>query len=208
METDSSQKTKSSQTHVYAFIEGRIARYDGPRLHCAASTCSSSSAPKNKNCLRLVANTPQPRGAHFARKNWHNAAAKDHVTIQNGHCIFFVARARCLSAGLRYLRLTRLPRHDRGPVPGGNRSAASCLCTVLRRALNYYATRSPPKWPLHHNASPLRAQNSHRATTRDRATIQDGHRTTPQPDPKATSGCHKSKKFTNGWRPPELAVLN
>ena len=56
---------------------------------------------------------------------------------------FFFARARCLSAGLRYLRLTRLPRHDRGPVPGGNRSAASCLCTVLRRALYHYATRSP-----------------------------------------------------------------
>ena len=56
---------------------------------------------------------------------------------------FFLARARCLSAGLRYLRLTRLPRHDRGPVPGGNRSAASCLCTVLRRALYHYATRLP-----------------------------------------------------------------
>ena len=56
---------------------------------------------------------------------------------------FFLARARCLSAGLRYLRLTRLPRHDRGPVSGGNRSAASCLCTVLRRALYHYATRSP-----------------------------------------------------------------
>ena len=57
--------------------------------------------------------------------------------------LFFVARARCLSAGLRYLRLSRLPRHDRGPVPGGNRCAASCLCTVLRRALYHYATRSP-----------------------------------------------------------------
>ena len=56
---------------------------------------------------------------------------------------FFVARARCLSAGLRYLRLTRLPRHDRGPVPGGNRSAASCQCTVLRRASYHCATRSP-----------------------------------------------------------------
>ena len=67
------------------------------------------------------------------------------------HVGFFVARARCLSAGLRYLRLTRLPRHDRGPVPGGNRSAASCLCTVLRRALYHYATRSPvgiPRWRL------------------------------------------------------------
>ena len=41
-----------------------------------------------------------------------------------------------------YLRLTRLPRHNRGPVPG-NRSAASCLCTVLRRALYHCATRSP-----------------------------------------------------------------
>ena len=58
-------------------------------------------------------------------------------------CLVFLARARCLSAGLRYLRLTRLPRHDRGPVPGGDRSAASCLCTVLRRALYHYATRSP-----------------------------------------------------------------
>ena len=72
------------------------------------------------------------------------------VTIRPAHarpphstCFFFCARARCLSAGLRYLRLTRLPRHDRGPVPGGNRSAASCLCTVLRRALYHYATRSP-----------------------------------------------------------------
>ena len=31
----------------------------------------------------------------------------------------------------------------RGPVRGGNRSAASCLCTVLRRALYHYATRLP-----------------------------------------------------------------
>ena len=58
-----------------------------------------------------------------------------------------MARAHCLSAGLRYLKLTRLPRHDRGPVPGGNRSAASCLCTVLRRALYHYATRSPNMRP-------------------------------------------------------------
>ena len=38
---------------------------------------------------------------------------------QHAPHLFFLARARCLSAGLRYLRLTRLPRHDRGPVPGG-----------------------------------------------------------------------------------------
>ena len=47
METDSSQKTKSSQTHVYAFIEGRIARYDGPRLHCAPDV----TAPHSFNML-------------------------------------------------------------------------------------------------------------------------------------------------------------
>ena len=57
--------------------------------------------------------------------------------------VLFFARARCLLAGLRYLRLTRLPRHDRGPVIGGTRSAASCPCTVLRRASYHYATRSP-----------------------------------------------------------------
>ena len=57
--------------------------------------------------------------------------------------IFFLTGALCLSAGRGVLRLTRLPRHDRGPVPGGNRSAASCLCTVLRRALYHYSTRSP-----------------------------------------------------------------
>ena len=83
-----------------------------------------------------------------------NSVSKNHVSSSSKNepkswapcnsLSFFLARARCLSAGLRYLRLTRLPRHDRGPVPGGNRSAASCLCTVLRRALYHYATRSPP----------------------------------------------------------------
>ena len=47
------------------------------------------------------------------------------------------------------MRLTRLPRHDRGPVPGGNRSAATCLCTVLRRALYHYATRTPAIFLVH-----------------------------------------------------------
>ena len=47
---------------------------------------------------------------------------------------------RCLSAGLRYLKLTRLPRHDRGPVPGGNRSAA--VRGQLERSLEIY-------WSLH-----------------------------------------------------------
>ena len=57
--------------------------------------------------------------------------------------LFFLTGALCLSAGRGVLRLTRPPRHDCGPVPGGNRSAASCLCTVLGRALYHYSTRSP-----------------------------------------------------------------
>ena len=55
----------------------------------------------------------------------------------------FLWPAPCAFRRVTTLRLTRLPRHDRGPVPGGNRSAASCLCTVLRRTLYHYATRSP-----------------------------------------------------------------
>ena len=67
------------------------------------------------------------------------------VAVRDCHraTCFFLTGALCLSAGRGVLRLTRLPRHDRGPVPGGNRSAASCLCTVLRRALYHYSTRSP-----------------------------------------------------------------
>ena len=57
--------------------------------------------------------------------------------------LFFFDRRPVPFGGSRHLTLTRLPRHDRGPVPGGNRSAASCRCTVLRRALYHYATRSP-----------------------------------------------------------------
>ena len=38
--------------------------------------------------------------------------------------LFFLTGALCLSAGRGVLRLTRLPRHDRGPVPGGNRSTS------------------------------------------------------------------------------------
>ena len=32
---------------------------------------------------------------------------------------FFLTGTLCLSAGRGVLRLSRLPRHDRGPVPGG-----------------------------------------------------------------------------------------
>ena len=37
--------------------------------------------------------------------------------------------------GSRYIETYSSTRHNRGLVPGGNRSAAGCLCPVLRRAL-------------------------------------------------------------------------
>ena len=56
---------------------------------------------------------------------------------RHGSSFFFLARARCLSAGLEtYSSTTSQSR----PHTRGNRSAARCLCTVLRRALYYYAT--------------------------------------------------------------------
>ena len=77
--------------------------------------------------------------------------------VENMDISFFLTGALCLSAGRGTLKFTRPPRHDRGPIPGGNRSAASCLCAVLRGALYHYATRSPRKyghfkrhcWKLH-----------------------------------------------------------
>ena len=85
----------------------------------------------------------QPFTDYFLRLPYSEQLEKRLFRSRANRRLVFLARARCLSAGLRYLRLTRLPRHDRGPVPGGNRSAASCLCTVLRRALYHYAARSP-----------------------------------------------------------------
>jgi hypothetical protein len=130
METDSSQKTESSQTHVYAFIEGRIARYDGPRLltqvrlHCAPDV----TAPHSFNMLLQ----------QCAKEQKLSVISRKHSTTAGG-----------------------------------------TLCTQKLAQRRSEGPRNDPKWPPHHNASPLRAQNSHRATTRDRATIQDGHRTTP-----------------------------
>ena len=69
------------------------------------------------------------------------------VLLQHSLLCFFLWPAPCAFRRVTTLRLTRLPRHDRGPVPGGNRSAASCLCMVLRRALYHYATRSPSEKP-------------------------------------------------------------
>ena len=44
--------------------------------------------------LSVISRKHSTTSAHFARKNWHNAAAQDHVTIQNGHRI--TTPARCV----------------------------------------------------------------------------------------------------------------
>jgi len=118
METDSSQKTASS----HAFIEGRIARCDGPRLtqvrfHCAPDVTAHSFNMLLQQCAKeqkwsAISRKHSTTAGSTLCTNWHNAAAKVHVTIQNGH---------------------------------------------------------------RHNASPLRAQNLHRAATRDRATTLHGY---------------------------------
>ena len=138
METDSSQKTESSQTHVYAFIEGRIARYDGPRLltqvrlHCAPDV----TAPHSFNMLLQ----------QCAKEQKLSVISRKHSTTAGG-----------------------------------------TLCTQKLAQRRSEGLRNDPKWPSHHNASPLRAQNSHRATTRDRATIQNDLTPRRPRDDRATS---------------------
>ena len=57
--------------------------------------------------------------------------------------IFFCFDRRPVPFGGSRCETYSSPRHDRGPVPGANRSAASCLCMVLKRALYHCSARSP-----------------------------------------------------------------
>ena len=85
-------------------------------------------------------------------KNLHSDIGPHTVPKDNDLLIFRIGMAifffffewRPVSfGGSRCIDTARLPRQDRGPVSGGNRSAASCICTVLRRALCHYSKRSP-----------------------------------------------------------------
>jgi hypothetical protein len=67
----------------------------------------------------------------------------DLLIFRIGMAIFFFEWRPVSFGGSRCIDTARLPRQDRGPVSGGNRSAASCICTVLRRALCHYSKRSP-----------------------------------------------------------------
>ena len=134
---------------------GRVSSwYLGCKLKASATLSTSL-------CWCLLARTSQCLVFHLdvrcrsqCAEGGPNSVSKNHVSSSSKTnlkagplvilCLFFWPEPVAFRRGLRYLRLTRLPRHDRGPVPGGNRSAASCLCTVLRRALYHYATRSPP----------------------------------------------------------------
>ena len=147
------KKTELSQAYVYAIIEGRIARYDGPRLltqvrlHCAPDVTAPHSfnmllqqCAKEQKLSVIVANTPQPRAAHFAHKTGTYNTSRSHLRRANplvGSAVHFAHKNS---------------RH-KGPR---------------------YDSKCPPR----HNASPLCAQNSHRATTGDHVTIQYGHRAT------------------------------
>ena len=59
--------TRSLKGGLHVMMDRAFWRKSASTVHqmwrrLTASTCSSSSAPKNKNCLWLVANTPQPNG--------------------------------------------------------------------------------------------------------------------------------------------------
>ena len=55
------------------------------------------------------------KGNEQVHSGTHSGRLTHKTGIVETKCTF-CARVRCFSAGLRYLRLTRLPRHDRGPV--------------------------------------------------------------------------------------------
>ena len=135
---DSSQN-RIIQTHVYAFIEGRIARYDGPRLltqvrlHCAPDVTAPHSFNmllqhcKEQKLSVISRKHSTTAGGTLCTQNWHNVAAKDHVTIQNGHRITTPTKFA--------------PRHNE-------------------------RSRNDPRWPPHHTANlPPRRPRDDRATS-------------------------------------------
>ena len=97
----------------------------GP-VHCPWAVTMAN----RKNTNKQTKQTNNQNQKQHQTKNKHEPQNKK----RQGDQLFFLTGGLCLSAGRGTLKLTRLPRHDRGPVPGGNRSAASCLCSVLRRA--------------------------------------------------------------------------
>ena len=100
--------------------------------------------PRKVNCHPLQHPQEQIKLKQGKKKRGTFWPAPAKIMPTTGQMIFFCFfdRRPVPFGGSRHLTLTRLPRHDRGPVHGGNRSAASCLCTVLRRALYQNATRS------------------------------------------------------------------
>ena len=69
----------------------------------------------------------------------------------------------------------RATTRDCATIQNGHR-ATMCTNLCTKFAPHHGKPRYDPKWPPRHNASPLCAQNSHHATTMDRATIQNDHR--------------------------------
>ena len=120
-------------------LHKRMPALNSPKQNMHAPT-KAESAHCNwlTPCGSKTATKQTQKTAQTKNKKNQNNTNKPKKSTAGG--LFFVPEP---VAGLRYLRLTRLRRHDRGPVPGGNRSVASCPCTVLRRASYHYATRSP-----------------------------------------------------------------
>ena len=102
---------------------------DRPLDDAKAQWKTQSSSRKSRNSLQPPhrADSAPPRRAHKQMTNRIGS---------------FFGPSPLPFGGSTVVETYSSPHHDRGPVSGGNRSAASCLCTVLRRALYHYATRS------------------------------------------------------------------
>ena len=103
--------------------------------------------------LSVISRKHSTTSAHFARKNWHNAAAQDHVTIQNGHRI--TTPAHCVH------KIRTTPQREttlRSKIATAPQRQHT-LCTKFAPRHNG-RPRYDPKWPPRHNASTLCAQNS------------------------------------------------
>ena len=135
----SPERSSDDRSHEFQIASQKNASIEFPKAEYARShqsrirTLQLADTVRKQNSNKT--NTKNRANQKQEKPKQHQQAKEEH-----GRWSFFVPEP---VAGLRYLRLTRLRRHDRGPVPGGNRSAASCPCTVLRRASYHYATRSP-----------------------------------------------------------------
>ena len=115
--------------------------------------------------LSVISRKHSTTSAHFARKNWHNAAAQDHVTIQNGHRI--TTPAHCVH------KIRTTPQREttlRSKIATAPQRQHT-LCTKFAPRHNG-RPRYDPKWPRATTPAHFVHKIRNGATTGDHVTIQ------------------------------------